>query len=180
MGDSAPYLVTEHMVTALPYEKLLERSDLAIYPGVAPRKLYELEMEALRSGTVPRAQWMAASGHNFSIPTRMFNDAGGFPTDISVNEHRELALRLCRSGARIVAVDGAISLHLTHREGYRDPLKGEDGWEQAFARKHPLEAHLMMRFWRTLGGDPLLDSSERLPTLESVEALLRDPKTVPA
>ena len=172
MGKLAPHLVTEQAVTSLPYEQLLERSELAIYPGVSPRKLYELEMGALRAGSVPHANWMAASGHNFSIPRRQFLDAGGFPLDISINEHRELALRRCRDGAREEPVEGAISLHLTHREGYRDPMKGEDDWEQAFARRHPLEIQLMMRFWRTLGGDPALAPEERLPTLESVDALL--------
>lgn len=172
LGNLAPHIVTEQAVASQPYETLLERSDLAIYPGASPRKLYELEMGALRAGSVPHANWMAASGHNFSIPREPFLAAGGFPLDISINEHRELALRLCRDGARVVPVEGAISLHLTHREGYRDPMKGEDDWEQAFARRHPFELGLMMRFWRTLGADPTLDAEQRLPTLESVEALL--------
>jgi glycosyltransferase involved in cell wall biosynthesis len=173
MGRLEQHIVTEQMVADGPYEALLRRSEVAIYPGAAPRRLYELEMGALRAGNVPHAQWMAASGHNFSIPTAAFLAAGGFPLDISINEHRELALRLCRAGARVVVVEDAISLHLTHREGYRDPMKGEDDWEQAFARRHPLETELMMRFWRSLAGDPGLDPATRLPTLESVDALLR-------
>lgn len=172
MGRLEPHMVTEQMVTTLPYERLLERSEVAIYPGASARKLYELEMGSLRAGTIPLANWMAASGHNFSIPRQPFIGAGGFPLDISINEHRELALRLCRDGARVVPVEGAISLHLTHREGYRDPMKGEDDWQQAFARRHPYEIGLMMRFWRTLGCDPSLAEVDRLPTLESVDALL--------
>ena len=39
---------------------------------------------------------------------------------------------------------------------------------------HPYELQLMMRFWRTLGADPTLAEAERLPTLESVDALLRE------
>jgi glycosyltransferase involved in cell wall biosynthesis len=173
LGRLEHHVVTERMVADEPYEQLLQRSEIAIYPGAAPRRLYELEMGALRASGVPHAQWMAASGHNFSIPTVAFLTAGGFPLDISINEHRELALRLCRDGATVVVVENAISLHLTHREGYRDPMKGEDGWEQAFARRHPLETQLMMRFWRTLAGDPALTPTERLPTLESVELLLQ-------
>jgi glycosyltransferase involved in cell wall biosynthesis len=173
MGDIRPHLVTEEMVATAPYEKLLERSEPAIYPGAAPRRLYELEMGALRAGSVPLAQWITASGHNFSIPAASFRDAGGFPLDISINEHRELALRLCRDGARVVPVEGAISLHLTHREGYRDPLVGEDGWEQAFSRRHPYETELMMRFWRSLAGDATLDPAERIPSLEHLDQLLR-------
>lgn len=173
LGRLDAHIVTEQMVADEPYEKLLQRSEVAIYPGAAPRRLYELEMSALRAGSVPLAQWMAASGHNFSIPTAPFLAAGGFPLDISINEHRELALRLCRDGARVVVVEGAISLHLTHREGYRDPMKGEDDWEKAFARRHPHETALMMRFWRSLAGDATLDPAEQLPTLESVERLLQ-------
>lgn len=174
LGDLVPHLVTESMVATLPYEQLLVRSEPAIYPGAAPRKLYELEMAVLCSGVAPLAHWMAASGHNFSIPTALFRDAGGFALDISINEHRELALRLCRAGARMVAVLGATSLHLTHREGYRDPMAGEDGWEQAFARRHPFETALMMRFWRSLADDKSLDPALRIESFERMDELLRE------
>lgn len=173
MGNLAQYLVTEEMVTNGPYERLLERSEPAIYPGGAARKLYELEMGALRARSAPHAQWMAAAGHNFSIPRAAFLAADGFDQDISINEHRELALRLCRSGARLLVVEGAVSIHITHREGYRDPLAGEDGWEQAFARRHPLETQVMMRFWRSLAADSSIDPAEQVTTLEGADALLR-------
>jgi hypothetical protein len=114
---------------------------------------------------------MAAAGHNFSVPREAFVEVEGFAPDISINEHRELALRLCRRGARVVAVDGAVSLHLTHREGWRDPLAGEDHWEQAFARRHPVETELMLRFWRSLAGQ--VEPSQRLMSLEEVDAVLR-------
>jgi hypothetical protein len=172
MGNLAPYLVTEEIVEKAPFEKLLERSELAIYPGTAARKLYDLEMTALRAQSIPNAQWIAASGHNFSIPSEAFRAAGGFDTDISINEHRELALRLCRDKARLRVVEGAVSLHLTHREGYRNPLSGEDGWEQAFARRHPYETKVMMRLWRTLADDNTLDPAERVTTLEYADELL--------
>ena len=173
LGRLEQHIVTEQMVGDEPFEQLLKRSDVAIYPGAAPRRLYELEMRALRSGAVPRTQWMAASGHNFSIPSELFARSGGFAMDISINEHRELALRLCREGARVVVAEDAISLHLTHREGYRDPLKGEDNWEQAFARRHPRETELMVRLWRSLAGDPSLAEHEKVNSLEEVEALLQ-------
>jgi Glycosyl transferase family 2 len=172
MGNLASYLVTEEMVEKGPYAKLLERSELAIYPGAAARKLYDLEMTALRAQSIPNAQWIAASGHNFSVPRDSFQRAGGFDTDISINEHRELALRLCRDNARLRVVEGAVSLHLTHREGYRNPLSGEDGWEQAFARRHPFETQIMMRLWRTLAEDAALDPTERVTTLEYADELL--------
>ena len=74
----------------------------------------------------------------------------------------------------MVPVEGAISLHLTHREGWRDPLAGEDGWEKAFARRHPVETDVMVRFWRTLAGDPTIEVRDRVTTLEEADALLRD------
>jgi hypothetical protein len=128
-------------------------------------------MRALREGSAPLAAWMAAAGHNFSVPRGAFVEVGGFDPEISINEHRDLALRMCRRGARVVAVEGAISLHLTHREGWRDPLAGEDGWEQAFFRRHPLETELMLRFWRSLAGQ--VAPSQRLMSLEEVDAVLR-------
>ena len=60
------------------------------------------------------------------------------------------------------------------RFSYRDPMSGEDGWEQAFARRHPLETWLMMRFWRSLAGDANLDPAEEVNTLERVDELLRE------
>lgn len=173
MGNLAPHLVTETMVSDEPFETLLRRSDPAIYPGAAPRQLYELEMRALRNRSAPRAEWMAAAGHNFSVPREAFLAEGGFDGAISINEHRDLALRLCRRGCTVEAVDDAISIHLTHREGWRDPLAGEDDWEQAFARRHPVETGIMVRFWRTLAGDKTLGPDERLASLEEVDALLR-------
>jgi hypothetical protein len=74
----------------------------------------------------------------------------------------------------VVVVEGALSLHLTHREGYRDPLTGEDGWEQAFARLHPRETDVMMRFWRSLAAESTVDPAQRISTLEAVDALLAE------
>ena len=175
MGDLTPHLITRAMVAEQPFGLLLDKSDPAIYPGAAPRKLYELEMSALRGSSALAAEWMAAAGHNFSIPREAFAAEGGFDPAISINEHRELALRLCRRGYRVVAVLGAVSLHLTHREGWRDPLAGEDGWEQEFARRHPRETEVMVRLWRTLAGDKSLAPQDRLSTLEEADALLRAP-----
>jgi len=178
MGDLTPHLVTEEMVTSLPFEALAGRAEPSIYPGAAPRRLYELEMRALRLRSAPLAEWMAAAGHNFSFPREAFLAAGGFDPAISINEHRDLALRLCRGGARVVAVDGAVSLHLTHREGWRDPLAGEDGWEEAFARRHPHETAVMLRFWRNLAGQQ--DPAGRELSLEDVDATLRRGGPTPA
>ncbi|MBS2022485.1 MAG: glycosyltransferase, partial [Deltaproteobacteria bacterium] len=171
LGALAPQLVTEEQARG-PFEPLLARSEVAIYPGAGPRKLYELEMGALTRGSTPRAAWMAAAGHNFSIPRALFEQARGFDEALTINEHRELALRLQRLGARVVPVPGAVSLHLTHREGWRDPLQTDDGWLATFTRLHPFEAPLMTRLWRTLANDPALPASERLGSLEDVERLL--------
>lgn len=174
LGDLAGQLVTEECVDKGAFEYLLSRADPAIYPGAAPRRLYELEMRALTEGTAQLVEWMAAAGHNFSVSSDAFFEAGGFDEDLSINEHRELALRLCRSGGRVVTVPGAVSIHVTHREGWRDPLAGEDDWVKVFASRHPRETELMVRFWRTLAADPALRVEERLGSLEEVDALLRD------
>lgn len=173
LGDLARHLVTEELVGGGPFEALLARSEVAIYPGAGPRLLYDLEMCALRARSAPRAEWMAAAGHNFSIPREPFAAEGGFDEAISINEHRDLALRLCRRGLRVTVVEDAVSIHLTHREGWRDPLAGEDGWQVAFARRHPLETELMVRFWRSIGSRPTLPPGDRVSSLEEVDAVLR-------
>jgi glycosyltransferase involved in cell wall biosynthesis len=172
LGDLSSRLVTEQMIAEQSFDRWLERSESSIYSGAAPRRLYELEMSALRAHSAPLAEWMAAAGHNFSVPRAAFEAVGGFDEALSLNEHRELALRLCRRGARIVVVEGAISVHMTHREGWRDPLLGDDPWQQIFARRHPLETRIMLRFWRSLA-DRRIAPAERVLTLEGVDALLR-------
>lgn len=173
LGDLSSRLVTEQMIAEAPFDRWVERSDSSIYPGAAPRRLYDLEMSALRARSAPRAEWMAAAGHNFSVPRLAFEAVGGFDEALSLNEHRELALRLCRRAARVVVVEGAISIHVTHREGWRDPLAGDDPWQAIFARRHPIEAQLMLHFWRSLAADRSIDPAERVLTLEAVDALLR-------
>jgi GT2 family glycosyltransferase len=180
MGNLAPHLVTMRDVAEGPFDALVGRSDDAIYPGAAPRRLYEIEMGALRRGSAPRAEWMAAAGHNFSIPRADFLAEGGFDQHISINEHRELALRLARKGARLCVVDSAVSVHVTHREGWRDPLSGEDGWEQAFARRHPRETEVMVRLWRSLAGDPAVAAERRLVSLEDADTALAAPAQGPS
>lgn len=130
------------------------RAQPGIYPGQAPRKLYEAEQTALRTARRPERLWAAASGSNLSIPRDRFIDSGGFDPRIDINEHRELAYRLCRDGATIVPVAGARSYHLTHRSGWRDPLD-DDGWERCFAAAHP-EAPLsaLTAYWRMISGGP--------------------------
>ena len=173
LGDLSSRLVTEQMIDEVPFDRWVERSETAIYPGAAPRKLYDLEMSALRARTAPLAEWMAAAGHNFSVPRAAFEAVGGFNEDISINEHRELALRMCRRGARVVVVEGAISIHITHREGWRDPLADDVAWREVFARHHPLETQVMLQLWRSLAADRSIAPAERVMTLEAADALLR-------
>lgn len=107
-----------------------------IYPGTAARRLYELEMEALHRQPESRVLWAAASGSNLSVPRAAFLDAGGFLEELDLNEHRELALRLCDAGLRMHPVDGARTYHLIS-ELRRDPLT-ERAWEDVFYRAHPI------------------------------------------
>jgi len=172
LGDLSSRLVTERMIEELSFDRWVERSETAIYPGAAPRRLYELEMSALRARSAPQAEWMAAAGHNFSVPRAAFAAVGGFNELISINEHRELALRMSRRGARLVVVEGAISIHITHRSGWRDPLAGDDDWQAIFATHHPLETQVMVQFWRSLAADCSIAPAERVMTLEAANTLL--------
>jgi len=143
-----------------------------IYPGVAPRKLYALEMDAVRNHPECGVLWAAASGANFSVEAQAFADVGGFDETFSINEHRELALRLAKAGGRMVAAEGARSLHMIHRRGWRDPLM-DTAWETAFYRRHPLaEVALLAVFWRGLS-DPALAGAGRIGSLPELGAAAR-------
>ena len=142
------------------------RSQPGIYPGAGPRQLFELEMAALRDHPDCPALWVAASGSNQSVPRAAFIDAGGFDPDLSINEHRELALRLTKAGLKMVAA-GARSYHMIHRSGWRDPLEDRD-WETRFYQRHPIsEIALLAVLWESL--------SDRLPApsrIHSIPALV--------
>ncbi len=127
--------VTAHQIRHA-FSAIDVRAAPGIYPGVQPRLLYEAEMDALRNQGGSDRLWAAASGSNLSLSRDLFLSAGGFNAAIDMNEHRELVYRLYQTGARLVPVEGARSYHLTHREGWRDPLK-DDRWESAFLAEHP-------------------------------------------
>jgi hypothetical protein len=117
--------------------------------------------------------WAAASGSNQSVSRTAFLDAGGFDERLDINEHRELALRLCTAGARMAAVDGAFCYHLTHRSGWRDPLS-ETRWEQVFYAAHPILAvKLLAVFWAGLAPSRDLPPEARIDSLPALEAAAR-------
>jgi glycosyltransferase involved in cell wall biosynthesis len=143
-------------------------SEPGIYPGAGPRRLYELEMDALNNHADCPVLWAAASGSNFSVPRSLFEKAGGFDPDIDINEHRELALRLCKVAGQMRPIAGARTYHLTHRTGWRDPLQ-DLNWEKKFYEKHPISAvKLLIVFWASLTGGDLVPPSARITSLPAL------------
>ncbi|MGO8910562.1 MAG: glycosyltransferase [Bradyrhizobium sp.] len=152
------------------FQSIHDRSQPGIYPGAGPRRLFELEKVALRAYPGCSVLWAAASGSNQSVSRKAFLACGGFDEAITINEHRELALRLCKAGARMVPVDRAFSYHLTHRTGWRDPVANTE-WEEIFYDAHPIPAvALMSIFWASLS-DPLpFPAVSRITSLPELEA----------
>jgi GT2 family glycosyltransferase len=149
------------------------RAEPGVYPGAGPRRLYEIEMQALRDQPDCAVLWAAASGSNQSVRRDAFLEAGGFDERLDLNEHRELALRLCKAGGRMGAVDGACSYHLTHRSGWRDPL-ADPHWEALFYAAHPILAvKLMAVFWASLGAGRDLGINERIGSLPQLAIAAR-------
>lgn len=156
------------------FDLIASRAEPSIYAGAGPRRLYELETRALAAIPDASILWMTACGHNLSIPRADFEAVGGFHPQLSINEHRELALRLCQRGSRMAHVAGARSFHLTHRVGWRDPTTETD-WEQVFHAAHPsLATRLMSVFWLSLAGDREIPEEARILSLEQLEAIVRD------
>lgn len=133
--DLARHLVTREQVLER-FEEIEARSQPGIYPGAGPRRLFELEWDALQNHPDLDVLWMAASGHNASVRRADFNAVGGFDERLTINEHRELALRLQATGVRVRPVAAARSYHLTHRLGWRDPLVDRE-WERKVYSAHP-------------------------------------------
>jgi len=144
------------------------RAQPGIYPGAGPRLLYELEMDALRHDPACSALWAAASGSNQSVTTEAFRKVGGFDRDLTINEHRELALRLTRGGSVMAPADGARTYHMTHRSGWRDPLIDAE-WEQRFYRSHQIaEVPLLSVLWASLTEPSPVPAAARIKTLREL------------
>jgi GT2 family glycosyltransferase len=118
------------------FEAVHSRSEPGIYPGMGPRKLFEMEWAFLAEHPGARLAWLTASSQNLSIPRDAFERVGGFDGKITISEGRELALRLQHRGLFVRPVVGGASYHLTHRDGWSNPLTSQ-GWEQAFFEKFP-------------------------------------------
>ncbi len=155
------------------FETIHRRAEPGVYPGAGPRRLDEIERTALRDQPDCGVLWAAASGSNLSVARDAFLDFGGFNEALDINEHRELALRLCSAGATMAAVDGAFSYHLTHRSGWRDPLS-ETRWEEIFYAAHPIPAvKLLAVFWASLAPSRNLPPEARISSLAELEAAAR-------
>ncbi len=146
-----------------------QRAQPGVYPGFGPRRLYELEMDALTNHPNCSVLWAAASGSNLSVGRAAFLESSGFRQDLLPIEQRELALRLCQRGHRMMAVP-ARSYHLIHRSGWRDPLQ-EPEWERLFYESHSLpEVALLSIFWASLSEPPPFPSQACIPSLLELEA----------
>lgn len=155
------------------FETIDRRAAPGIYPGAGPARLYALEMDALRRHPACTVLWAAASGSNLSVGRDRFLGVGGFDEALDLNEHRELALRLCEGGARMVPIDGARTYHMTHRTGWRDPLE-ESRWEAIMYRAHPLLAvKLLCVLWASLNPRYRIPPEARITSLLELEAAAR-------
>jgi len=149
------------------------RATPGIYPGFGPRALYELEIDALVNHPECSMLWAAASGSNFSVAREAFLASGGYDAEIDNNEHRELALRLCKAGNCMVFVEGAKTYHLTHRSGWRDPLV-EASWESVFYNRHPVpEVKLLAVLWASLADSSAIPPDARITSLPELERFAR-------
>ncbi len=145
------------------------RAQPGIYPGAGPRRLYGIEMEALRTAPHCPTLWAAASGQNLSVARDVFLGAGGFDPAIDNNEHRELALRLSRQGVRLALTAGR-SYHMTHRRRWRDPL-ADRAWMTRFHHLHPQAAvALLPVLWGSLSDAPTLPEAARISSLPALAA----------
>lgn len=165
--EFARSLVTREQVENR-FHEIEDRAQPGIYPGYGPRRLFELEMDALVAAPDCKVLWAAASGSNQSMRRSAFLEAGGFHPDLTINEHRELALRLTRRGCRMTGTS-ARTYHMIHRSGWRDPLE-ERGWEDIFFGAHPTAAvALMPVFWASLASGSLPEAA-RIHSLPDLEA----------
>ncbi|HMK68208.1 MAG TPA: hypothetical protein VK433_06650, partial [Stellaceae bacterium] len=114
--------------------------------------------------------WAAVSAANLSVRREAFLRVGGFNEALDINEHRELALRLSQAGAQIAPALGARTYHMTHRSGWRDPIRTTD-WLEIFYRAHPIwGVRLLPLFWASLSDGGKVPAALRINSLLELEA----------
>lgn len=166
-AERAKLMVTRQQIRES-FEMIVLRAQPGIYPGIGPRKLYELEMQALTTDPNCGVLWAAASGSNQSLARVAFLSSGGFRPDLTINEHRELALRLCGQGLRMAGCTGR-TYHMIHRSGWRDPLHERD-WEAIFYQAHPLpEVGLLSLLWESLSDSVATSATPQMLSLQDLE-----------
>jgi hypothetical protein len=152
------------------FASIERRAQPGIYPGLGPSRLAEIEMHALREHPECDVLWAAATGSNQSVRRESFLAAGGFHEQMTINEHRELALRLTRRGSGMRPVEQARCYHLTHRSGWRSPFE-DTRWETLFWERHPLpEVALMPVLWASLSDHPSIRSEHKILSLPALAA----------
>jgi GT2 family glycosyltransferase len=152
------------------FASIERRAQPGIYPGFGPSRLAEIEMHALREHPECGVLWAAATGSNQSVRRDSFLAAGGFHEQMTINEHRELALRLMRHGIGMRPVEHARCYHLTHRSGWRSPFE-DTQWETLFWERHPLpEVALMPVLWASLSDHPSIPSEHMILSLPALAA----------
>ncbi|WP_448148866.1 glycosyltransferase family A protein [Labrys miyagiensis] len=169
-AELARSLVTRRQI-AEAFAEIDSRAQPGVYPGFGPRRLFELEMEALATAPDCKVLWAAAAGSNQSLRRDAFLEVGGFHPELSINEHRELALRLTEQGSQMAGTP-ARTYHMIHRSGWRDPLQERD-WEDIFYAAHPTaEVALMPILWASLGDSSVPEAARihSLPELEEAAA----------
>lgn len=167
-GERSRAIVTREQIRHR-FSDIDDRAQLGIYPGFGPRRLCELEMDALIYHPDCPVLWIAASGNNMSVDRQAFLNVGGFHPAIDINEHRELALRLCKAGLRMRG-SPARSYHLVHRRGWRDPLQDKT-WEDLFYAAHPLpEVALLAVFWSSLSDPSPIPDAAKILSLPALAA----------
>lgn len=162
------------------FASIERRAQPGIYPGLGPARLAEIEMHALRHHPDCDVLWAAATGSNQSVRRDSFLAAGGFHEEMTINEHRELALRLTAHGSRMRLVEQARCYHLTHRSGWRSPFE-DTRWEALFWARHPLpEVALMSVLWASLSDHPAIPPEHRILSLPALAAAAHRARNVTA
>lgn len=147
-----PHELIREEVVRHDFSTLHTKAVLGIYPGSVPRRLAELELDALRDPSLKHSLWMVVSAHNFSLSRASFLSVGGFWEGLEMNEHRELALSLFeKMNLPVRLIEDASSYHLCHSTTWRDPLAVLAEWEPVFKQRHVnSEVTLLPFFWMSL------------------------------
>lgn len=180
-AQSGSLRITEEMVAG-DFAAIHARSSEGGYPFHESKRRQDQVFALLAQRPDSAVGWLGFIPHNGAVPRALFQNAGGFDTQIPFSEGWELAYRLQRDlGAQIRAVPAAATYHLYHYHPFEEPQEaGREAQRRYEAIEYMVAKHrderirLLYCWFAYLWPDPFIPTEALVEDLLHFDRLYRE------